>query len=145
MKNATKHVDTTLSKTTFGFWVYLMTDCVLFATLFATYAVLRNNSFGGPVGEDIFNMPFVLIETLILLTSSLTVGLSLLSAHARKIKTTLTWLVTTFILGAMFLGMELYEFNHLIAEGHSWEASAFLTAFFTLVGTHGLHIFVGLL
>ena len=133
------------NKTVFGFWVYLMTDCVLFATLFATYAVIRNNTAGGPDGKELFSMPFVLTETLILLTSSLTVGLALLAAHKKQKSVVIGWLIVTFALGAAFLGMELHEFNNLVQEGHSWRESGFLSAFFTLVGTHGLHIFTGLL
>lgn len=132
-------------KTIFGFWIYIMTDCVLFATLFATYAVLRNNTSGGPGANELFSLPYVLAETLILLTSSLTVGLALLAAHRRKLSSVLGWLVVTFLLGAVFVGLEVHEFINLAHEGHSWSASAFLSAFFTLVGTHGLHISVGLL
>lgn len=128
-----------------GFWIYLMTDCVLFAGLFATYAVLRGNTFGGPGGADIFSMPYILVETMLLLTSSFTVGLAILAAARGLKKQAMVWLAATFILGAAFLGMELYEFAELAAEGHSWQASAFLSAYFTLVGTHGLHIAVGLL
>jgi len=128
-----------------GFWIYLMTDCVLFAGLFATYAVLRGNTFGGPGGADIFSMPYILVETMLLLTSSFTVGLAILAAARGLKKQAMVWLAATFILGAAFLGMELYEFSELAAEGHSWQASAFLSAYFTLVGTHGLHIAVGLL
>ena len=128
-----------------GFWIYLMTDCVLFAGLFATFAVLRGNTFGGPSGADIFDLNYVLWETMILLTSSFTVGLALLaSQHGRK-QQALTWLIVTFALGAAFLILELTEFHNLAAEGHSWSASAFLSSYFTLVGTHGLHIAVGLL
>lgn len=134
-----------MQKSTFGFWIYIMTDCVLFATLFATYGVLRNNTAGGPGGGELFSMPFVLIETLLLLTSSLTVGLAVLAAHGKQKRAALAWLSATFVLGAAFLGMEVYEFAKLIAEGHSWQASAFLSAYFTLVGTHGLHITIGLL
>lgn len=132
-------------KTLFGFWVYIMTDCVLFASLFATYAVLRNNTAGGPGASELFSMPFVLVETLLLLTSSFTAGLALLAARALQKRRTLLLLGVTFLLGAAFLGMELHEFSNLAAEGHSWTASAFLSAFFTLVGTHGLHITTGLL
>ena len=127
-------------KTVFGFWVYIMTDCVLFASLFATYAVLRHNTNGGPAASDIFSMPYVLVETLLLLTSSFTIGLSLLAAHRSNRTQTLAWLAVTFVLGAVFVGMELSEFSKLIDEGHSWRTSGFLTSFFTLVGTHGLHI-----
>ena len=121
-----------------------MTDLILFATLFATYAVLHNNTFGGPSGKDIFDMPFVLAETMLLLTSSFTAGLAMLAVHKNQKNIALGFLVVTFALGAAFLGMELYEFNHLVHEGESWRESGFLSAFFTLVGTHGLHIFAGL-
>lgn len=133
------------AKTIFGFWVYLMTDCVLFAALFATYAVLRNNTFDGPSGEAIFELPNVLAETLLLLTSSFTCGLAMLALHRRDKAQVLWWLGVTFVLGAAFLALELTEFHHLAAEGNSWHRSGFLSAFFTLVGTHGLHITVGLL
>lgn len=133
------------SKALTGFWIYLMTDFVLFASLFATFAVLRGNTFGGPGGEQIFKLPFVLAETLILLTSSFTCGLALLSARAGQKQQVLFWFGLTFLLGAAFLGLELSEFHHLAVEGDSWRRSGFLSAFFTLVGTHGLHITVGLL
>jgi cytochrome o ubiquinol oxidase subunit 3 len=132
-------------KKTIGFWIYLMTDCVLFASLFATFAVLRNSTYGGPSGADLFDLPFVLVETMALLTSSFTVGLAVLAASRGYRKQTLAWLITTFVLGLTFLTMELTEFAHLVVEGNSWQASAFLSSFFTLVGTHGLHIAVGLL
>jgi len=132
-------------KVTFGFWVYLMTDLIMFAALFATYAVLRNNTFGGITIQDIFNPPFVLTETLLLLTSSFTSGLGLLFARAGDKKKTLILFGITFLLGASFLAMEFSEFSKLISEGNSFQRSAFLSSFFTLVGTHGLHITVGLL
>lgn len=132
------------SKTMLGFWIYLMTDCVLFASLFATYAVLHGNTFGGPTSKDIFDLPFVLVETLILLTSSFTAGLAILSLRAGKRTQMMSWFAVTFALGLAFLVMELTEFSHLAAEGSSWSRSAFLSAFFTLVGTHGLHIATGL-
>lgn len=128
-----------------GFWIYLMTDCVLFATLFAVFAVLRGATAGGPSGAELFDMPFVLIETMLLLTSSFTAGLALLAARDKKKTQSLVLLAITFVLGATFLGMELYEFNHLIHEGAGWSTSAFLSAFFVLVGTHGLHITIGLI
>jgi cytochrome o ubiquinol oxidase subunit III len=133
------------SKTQFGFWVYIMTDCILFGTLFATFAVLRGNTAGGPDGHELFSMPYVLAETLILLTSSFTCGLAMLAAHRSDKRQVILWLVVTFLLGASFLGMELREFSHLAAEGNSWRQSAFLSSFFTLVGTHGAHITAGLL
>jgi len=133
------------SKTVFGFWVYLMTDCILFASLFATFAVLRHNTYGGPAGNELFSQPFVLTETLILLISSFTCGLALLAAQRQRRQSTLWWLGLTFVLGVAFLSLELTEFHHLVSEGHSWRGSAFLSSFFTLVGTHGLHITSGLI
>jgi cytochrome o ubiquinol oxidase subunit 3 len=132
-------------KTSFGFWVYLMTDCLLFASLFATYAVLHNNTNGGPTSAELFNLPYVLVETLLLLTSSFTCGLVVLAARNKAQRQVLGWFALTFMLGLGFLAMELYEFRHLIMDGNSPHASAFLSSYFTLVGTHGLHITVGLL
>jgi cytochrome o ubiquinol oxidase subunit 3 len=133
------------SKTILGFWVYLMTDCVLFASLFATYAVLHNNTFGGPSGATIFNLPYVLVETLVLLTSSFTCGLATIAAARQSTKQVVAWFGVTFILGTTFLVMELSEFSRLVHDGNSWQRSGFLSSFFTLVGTHGLHISIGLL
>ena len=133
------------SKTYFGFWLYLMTDLLMFSGLFASFVVLRGNTFGGVSGADIFNLPFVLAETLFLLTSSFTCGIGLLSAHAGNLKRVLFLLGLTFIFGASFLGMELYEFSHLVMDGHSFQKSAFLSSYFGLVGTHGIHITIGLL
>src|SRR5271170_5469100 len=133
------------SKTLFGFWVYLMTDCILFATLFAAYAVLHDNTFGGPSSRDLFSLPYALTETLILLTSSFTCGMTLLAAQKNAKDSVMAWFGITFLLGICFLGMELSEFIRFVQEGSTWQRSAFLSAFFTLVGTHGLHISVGLL
>lgn len=134
-----------LDKVSFGFWVYIMTDLVLFASLFATYAVLHTRVADGPSGAEIFELPGVLAETLILLTSSLTIGLAMLAAKRSRKRQVLAWLLATFVLGTAFLGLELYEFAVLLAEGHSWRTSAFLSSFFTLVATHGAHITVGLI
>ncbi len=131
------------AKTVFGFWVYIMSDCILFASLFATYAVLQGNTFGGPSGKEFFNLPFVLIETGLLLTSSFTCGLAMLAAHRKQKGMLLSALAATLLLGIGFLGMELNEFAHLIREGSSPERSGFLSSFFALVGTHGLHVFLG--
>lgn len=139
------HQSQHLSKTLLGFWVYLMTDCILFATLFATYAVLYTKTFGGPSGADLFSLPFVLAETLLLLASSFTCGLAMLGAEDTRKSKALFWFGVTFLLGVSFLGLEIKEFTHLVNEGNSWERSAFLSAFFTLVGTHGLHIATGLI
>jgi len=133
------------NKTVFGFWLYLMTDCVLFGSLFATFVVLRNSTFGGPGGQTLFSLNFVLAETLILLTSSFTCGLGILSARRGHKDRVLVSFAITFLLGLAFIGLELHEFNHLYNDGDSWRRSGFLSAFFTLVGTHGLHISTGLL
>jgi cytochrome o ubiquinol oxidase subunit 3 len=132
-------------KKTIGFWIYLMTDLLLFGSLFATFAVLRGNTFGGPGGPQLFDMPFVLLETMILLTSSFTAGLANIGSRRGLKRQTILWLVITFALGAAFLGLELSEFSKLAAEGNSWQRSGFLSSYFTHVGTHGLHIAIGLL
>lgn len=139
-----KHLDSD-AKTIFGFWTYIMTDCVLFATLFATYAVLRNNTYGGEGARELFSLPFVLVETMLLLTSSFVCGLAMLAVRRKQLTQTLVLFAITFLLGFSFLVLEIYEFQHLYHEGNSWQRSGFLSAFFTLVGTHGLHITVGLL
>jgi len=133
------------SKTLFGFWVYLMTDCILFATLFATYAVLHHATAGGPTSNQLFELPYALVETMILLVSSFVCGIGMLAAHKKQMKLMVGAFFVTFFLGIAFLAMELNEFSRFVAEGNSWERSAFLSSFFTLVGTHGLHITVGLL
>ncbi len=139
------HLDHAEEKTVFGFWVYLMTDCVLFASLFATYAVLRNNVYGGSTGSTLFDLPMVLVETMILLASSFTCGLAYYWARRGNVNQAVIWNVITFLLGALFLAIEFREFHTLVAEGNSWQRSGFLTSFFTLVGTHGAHILVGLI
>ena len=134
-----------LGRTSVGFWLYLMTDCMLFASLFATFVVLRTATADGPSSRDIFEMPLVLTETIILLVSSFTCGLALLGMKAGKVRQVIWALALTYMLGAAFLVIELSEFAKLVSEGHSWQQSAFLSAFFTLVGTHGLHILIGLI
>jgi cytochrome o ubiquinol oxidase subunit III len=129
----------------FGFWVYLMTDLLMFAVLFAVYAVLHNNTMGGETGRELFSLPMALTETLLLLTSSFTVGIGMIAARLGNIKQVLIWFGLTFALGLAFLGIELYEFAEFIHEGHTLRSNAFLSSFFTLVGTHGLHITSGLL
>ncbi len=129
----------------FGFWIYLMTDLVIFAVLFATYLVLRNNTFGGPTAYELFELPAVLAETLLLLASSFTCAVGILAIHRqRKIPATF-WFTVTFLLGLSFLTLEIYEFSTFIKKGAGPDRSAFLSSFFTLVGTHGLHISLGLL
>ncbi|WP_433705406.1 cytochrome o ubiquinol oxidase subunit III [Paraburkholderia sacchari] len=138
------HDDHPPSHSVFGFWVYLMTDCVLFAALFATFGVLGHQFAGGPTGKDLFNISDVAVETAVLLVSSITYGFAMLGAQQRKSGAVVGWLAVTFVLGALFLVLELREFSHLIAEGAGPQRSAFLSSFFVLVSTHGLHVFFGL-
>jgi len=138
------HEDTG-SKVVFGFWLYLMSDCILFAILFAVFAVLHKNTFGGPGAGDLASLQFILTETLLLLASSFTCGLAMLARYHGHKNLLLLFLAITFALGVGFLGMELKEFIHLVHEGNSWQRSGFLSAFYTLVGTHGLHVFIGLI
>ena len=140
-----EHHHETDARVIFGFWIYIMSDCLLFASIFATYAVLHNNTFGGPSARELFSMPFVLTETMLLLTSSFTYGLAMLAAHKSKKVGVISWLFVTFLLGVAFLGMELTEFSTMIREGSGPDRSAFLSSFFTLVGTHGMHVFIGLM
>jgi cytochrome o ubiquinol oxidase subunit 3 len=137
------HDDST--KTTLGFWIYLMSDCLIFATLFATFGVLANATAGGPGAKQLFELSYVLGETLLLLASSVTFGLAMLSLHAQRRAQVIFWLAVTFAFGAGFVGMEVNEFAKLIADGAGPHTSAYLSAYFTLVGTHGLHVSAGLL
>ncbi|RZT42661.1 cytochrome o ubiquinol oxidase subunit III [Cupriavidus agavae] len=138
------HHDTS-ENTVFGFWLYLMSDCILFACLFAAYAVLRGEVAGGPSGKELFDLNFVLVETGILLVSSITYGFAMVSMQNQQRGRVMFWLAVTFLLGAAFMCMEIYEFQHLIHEGAGPSRSAFLSSFFTLVGTHGLHVASGML
>ena len=130
--------------TLLGFWLYLMSDCLVFACLFATYAVLGRNYAGGPNGATLFDLPLVALNTGFLLLSSMTYGFAMLCMQQRRRTGTVMWLLATGLLGACFIGMELYEFAHLIREGAGPQRSGFLTALFALVGTHGLHVAFGL-
>ena len=129
----------------FGFWVYLMSDCILFASLFVAFAVLGRSYAGGPTAKDVVALPAVLLETLCLLTSSLTCGLAEVALKRGARTQVMAWLAATFVLGAAFVGLEASEFGRLIIEGHGPGRSAFLSAFFTLVCAHGLHVTCGLL
>jgi cytochrome o ubiquinol oxidase subunit 3 len=129
----------------FGFWVYLMTDLLMFSVLFAVYAVLHGNTLGGETGHDLFSLPVALKETLLLLTSSFTCGIGMVAARRGIKSQTLFWFFITFVLGAFFLTFELKEFAQFFHEGHTLRSNAFLSSFFVLVGTHGLHITSGLL
>jgi cytochrome o ubiquinol oxidase subunit 3 len=132
------------SKTIFGFWLYLLTDFILFASLFATYAVLYKGTYGGPSGRELFDMQGVLLQTLILLTSSFTSGIAGALAHRKKKIGTIALFLITFVLGWIFTWMEFDEFSRFIQMGNSWKRSAFLSAFFTLVGTHAIHMLFAL-
>lgn len=129
----------------FGFWIYLMTDLIVFAALFASYIVLRQGIFGGPTANEIFDMNTALNETLILLASSFTCAMAMLAIHKKQKKSAILWFAITFALGVAFLVIEIDEFAQFIKEGHGPSHSAFLSSFFALVGTHGTHITIGLL
>ncbi|MCH4024157.1 MAG: cytochrome o ubiquinol oxidase subunit III [Acetobacter sp.] len=133
------------SPVVFGFWVYLMTDCIIFGTLFGVFAVLHNQFAGGPSGKDLFEMSTLGLETALLLISSITYGFGMIAAHKGKVNPVILWLGVTFLLGLGFVGLEVSEFRGLIAEGNGPDRSAFLSAFFTLVSTHGLHVTCGLI
>ena len=130
--------------TLLGFWLYLMSDCLLFACLFACYGVLGRNYAGGPSGAELFELPLVAVNTSLLLLSSITYGFAAISMQRKQRNPTLAWLALTGLLGAGFVAIELYEFGHLIHEGYGPQRSAFLSSFFALVGTHGLHVSVGI-
>ena len=130
--------------TLLGFWIYLMSDCLIFACLFACYAVLGRNYAGGPTGAELFDLPLVAVNTSLLLLSSITYGFAMLEMQKKKVRTTLIWLAVTGLLGAGFIYLELYEFAHLIHEGAGPQRSGFLTSFFALVATHGLHVSFGI-
>jgi cytochrome o ubiquinol oxidase subunit 3 len=135
----------TWSMISFGFWLFLLSDIVIFASLFATYAVLSKATAGGPSGHDIFDLKNVFIETCCLLASSFTCGLMLIAAERRQLQKFYIWALVTWVLGAAFIGLEVTEFSDLVARGYGPTHSAFLSAFFTLVGTHGCHVTSGLL
>jgi cytochrome o ubiquinol oxidase subunit 3 len=130
--------------TLLGFWIYLMSDCLIFAVLFATYGVLGGNYAAGPGPKDLFDLSLVALNTTMLLLSSMTYGFAMLSSYRKKVAATQVWLVITGLFGLAFLSIELYEFAHMIHEGATPQRSAFLSAFFTLVGTHGLHVTFGI-
>ena len=133
------------SSTMLGFWIYLMSDCLIFAVLFAIYGVLGASYAAGPAPKDLFDLQLVAINTAMLLFSSLTFGFAMLSMLKNDVRGTLVWLGVTGLFGLAFLGIELYEFAHLIHVGATPQRSAFLSSFFTLVGTHGLHVAFGIL
>lgn len=139
------HDDTDM--TVFGFWTYLMSDLILFASLFIAFAVLSGHIADGPSAKDLFSdtLDYVLIETMLLLISSVTFGFAVLARYKNNVKMVIAWLIVTFLFGAGFVGMEINEFTHLIHEGYGPDRSAFLSSFFSLVGTHGIHVTCGLI
>ena len=133
------------ASTLLGFWIYLMSDCLIFTVLFATYAVLGRNYAAGPSPTDLFDLKLVAVNTAMLLFSSITYGFAMLEMEKNRLRTMQLWLLVTGLFGAAFIGIELYEFSHLIHEGAGPQRSAFLSSFFALVGTHGLHVTCGLI
>tara|TARA_B100000678_G_scaffold145808_1_gene121825 strand:+ start:35 stop:667 length:633 start_codon:yes stop_codon:yes gene_type:complete len=131
--------------TALGFWLYLMSDCLIFAALFAMYATASYSFAGGPGPKELFELPLVALNTAMLLFSSITYGFAMLMMAKGNKGSTLLWLGITGVFGAAFLSIELYEFSHLVHEGATPQSSAFLSSFFTLVGTHGLHVTVGII
>ncbi len=131
--------------TMLGFWIYLMSDCLIFAILFAVYGVLGTNYAAGPAPKDLFDLSLVAVNTTMLLLSSITYGFAMLAMEKNRVAATQVWLGVTGLFGLAFLGIELYEFAHMIHEGATPQRSGFLSAFFTLVGTHGLHVTFGII
>lgn len=144
-RNSTDRKVEQYEKAELGFWLYLMTDIILFASLFATYMVLRPNVAGGPSAAELLDPRYALIETVVLLISSFTCGIAALALRYKKTRLALGMLGATISFGVVFLALELFEFAELIHEGHTWQQSAFLSGFFTLVATHGLHIMFGII
>jgi len=132
------------ASTALGFWLYIMSDCLIFAMLFAAFGVLGGNYAAGPSPKDLFELPLVAVNTTMLLLSSITYGFAMLAMEKNSKGATQAWLAVTAVFGLCFLGIELSEFAHLIAEGATPQRSAFLSSFFTLVGTHGLHVTFGI-
>ncbi|HEY1137564.1 MAG TPA: cytochrome o ubiquinol oxidase subunit III [Xanthomonadaceae bacterium] len=131
--------------TLLGFWIYLLSDLMIFACLFATYGVLGRSYAAGPSGADLFDLSLIAINTAILLVSSITYGFAMIAMQNRSTRGVIGWLLATGVLGLAFLAVEIYEFAHLLHLGAGPQRSAFLSSFFTLVGTHGLHVLFGVI
>ncbi|WP_423065069.1 cytochrome o ubiquinol oxidase subunit III [Devosia sp. CN2-171] len=127
----------------FGFWTFLMSDAIIFALLFATYATMVNRTAGGPTGPELFDITNAFIETMVLLVSSFTFGMAAVALKEGRGRSIVLWLVVTLALGLGFIGLELREFLGLIAKGATAQTSGFLSSFFVLLSTHGLHVLVG--
>ena len=140
-----EHAHAEGSSTMLGFWLYLMSDCLIFAMLFAAYGVLGGNYAAGPAPKDLFDLDLVAVNTSMLLLSSITYGFAMIASDERRKGAVYGWLIATALFGLAFLVIELTEFSHLIEEGAGPQRSAFLSSFFTLVGTHGLHVTFGLI
>jgi cytochrome o ubiquinol oxidase subunit 3 len=139
-----EHAHAEGGSTMLGFWIYLMSDCLIFAVLFAIYGVLGSNYAAGPSPKDLFELPLVAVNTTMLLLSSITYGFAILAMQDGKRGAVQVWLALTGLFGLAFIGIELHEFRDFIEQGATPQRSAFLSAFFTLVGTHGLHVTFGL-
>ncbi len=131
--------------TLLGFWIYLMSDCLIFAVLFATYGVLGTSYAGGPTPHELFDLKLVAVNTAMLLFSSITYGFAMLETQRKRVGATQAWLAITALFGIAFVSIELYEFAHMIHEGATPQRSAFLSSFYALVATHGLHVSVGII
>lgn len=141
-----EHMNEMDSTDVFGFWLYILTDCILFASLFATFLVLNYQGMsGGPLLKNFINLKDVLVETFFLLVSNFTFCLAVLAMYQNKVTKVQFWLALTFLLGAGFVFLEVKEFIHLAEEGFRWDISGQASSFFTLVGTHGFHVSCGLL
>lgn len=131
--------------TLLGFWIYLLSDLMIFGSLFATFGVFAQSYAAGPSGRDLFDLGLIAVNTAVLLLSSITYGFAMIAMLRRNARATIAWLAVTGMLGLAFLGIEIYEFQHLLHLGAGPQRSAFLSAFFALVGTHGLHVLFGVI
>jgi len=145
VRRADRHRHDDGSTRVFGFWIYILQDLFLFATLFANFAVFSSAYDTGSAGKEFIDLSFVLVETFLLLFSSITYGFAMIQIHHNSLTVTRIWMAITFVLGLAFIGMEIYEFNHLIHEGAAPWISAYWSAFFVLVATHGIHVTGGLI
>ncbi len=140
-----EEVTRTDSKIIFGFWIYVMTDAIMFATLFAVYAVLHHNTYGGPGIQQVATLHHMLIQTLIIIISAFTLGLSTAAFYRGHRTQVLVWLLVSFLLGLAFLNIEFHDLSNLVAHGYNWTQSAFLSSYFALIGIHAVHIIFALL